>query len=152
MKKNIVRKGLVIGIIALFIGIGIQPAISSEITIPKISYNEEDCDCNIPNAKLHLAEKVINKAENYLETKDLNIPDELPFVRPVCKMLESIAITYASLCAHYMELAENTTYDTPEYWYYYRLGSIYLVITFSIFIVGASIFCWEGPDWGPPPY
>ena len=108
-----------------------------------------DCDCNIPDAKLHLAEKVINKAENYLVSKDLIMPDTFPFVRPVCKMLESIAITYAKLFAHYMSLAENSTYDSPEYWYYYRLAGIYLIITFSVYAVGVSIFCWDNPF---PPY
>ena len=44
---------LAIGIIALFIGVGIQPVLSIEVTIPKISISEEECDCNIPSAKLH---------------------------------------------------------------------------------------------------
>jgi hypothetical protein len=141
---------LAIGVIALFIGVGIQPAISNELTIPKISNSEEDCDCNIPNGKLHLAEKVINKAENYLESKDLIKSDIIPFERPVCQMLLDIGIYYGKLYAKYEELLENTTYGTPEYYYYVQFVILYEAIIMSIIVVGVIINCWDDPF--PPPY
>ena len=46
MRKELVIKALVLGVICLFVGVGIQPAIAIE---PKLSSNniekEEDCDC-----------------------------------------------------------------------------------------------------------
>ena len=95
MKENIVRKGFVLGIIVLFIGIGFKPALSNKVTIPIISDSEKDCDCNIPSGKLHLVEKIVNEAENYLESKDLIKSDELPLERPVCKILGDIMYKYA---------------------------------------------------------
>ena len=49
MQNKIFRKGLVVGIIVLFIGIGIQPGLSNEVNIPTISDNEEDCNCDYFN-------------------------------------------------------------------------------------------------------
>jgi len=152
MPSKLFKKGLVVGIIVLFICVGIQPAISSEITIPKISYNEEDCDCNIPAGKLHIVEKIFNKAENYLESKDLIKSDIFPIERPLCIKLESIGILYASLYVKYQELAENTEYGTPEYYAYAQLAIIYMSFTFFIIGLGVMVLCWEAPDWGPDPY
>ena len=149
MKKNIVRKGLVIGIIVLFIGIWFKPALSNEVTIPKISNSEEDCDCNIPNGKLRLVEKIVNKAENYLESKDLIKSDNLPLERPLCKKLENIGALFASLYVKYEELAENTEYGTPEYYAYAQLAIIYMSMTFFIIGLGVTLLCWENPF---PPY
>ena len=149
MKKNIVRKGLVIGIIVLFIGIGFKPALSNEVTIPKISNSEEDCDCNIPNGKLRLVEKIVNKAENYLESKDLIRTDELPLERPVCKILGDIMYKYAEIAAHYLNLSENAPPDSYESMTYYILFIQYIFITFMIMQVGVWFFCWDNPF---PPY
>ena len=60
---------LAIGIIALFIGVGIQPAISNGISIPKISDSEEDCNCNIPASKIHLDKKIVNVYSHILDIK-----------------------------------------------------------------------------------
>lgn len=145
MKKNIVRKEWVVGIIVLFIGIGFKPVLSNEVTTPSISDSEEDCDCNIPYAKLHLAEKVINKAENYLVSKDLINSKSLPFERPICEFLKKLGEHYAILFLKYDELRLNAEYGTPLYWYYTQL-----VITFGLIIlylntVGTLLFCWPSP-------
>ena len=69
MKKNIVRKGLVVGIIVLFIGAGIQPALSNEVTIPTISDSEKDNIEYKTNERIHLTEKLLNNIVSSLDIK-----------------------------------------------------------------------------------
>ena len=73
MKGNMFRKGLVVGIIVLFIGVGIQPAFANEVSITnKTSDVEEDCNCN-PVSNLHLIrlERMLNRLE--MHTKILSV-------------------------------------------------------------------------------
>lgn len=44
MEKNLFGKILVLGIIVLFIGVGIQPAIANNVSITTASDSEEDCN------------------------------------------------------------------------------------------------------------
>ena len=61
MIDRLFKKGLVVGLIILFIGIGIQPTISNEIQITKTSDVEEDCiECQT-NANTHLPQKLLNR-------------------------------------------------------------------------------------------
>ena len=68
---------LAIGVIALFIGVGIQPAISYEITTPTISDNEEDCFecqsddrliCNLLNKTFWRLMDLVYSLNNILDT------------------------------------------------------------------------------------
>jgi hypothetical protein len=68
------KKIIVISIICLFIGVGVQPALAIE---PKVSYNnienEEDCDCQtaVSEVDLNRIEKSIDSIEGY--TKILSL-------------------------------------------------------------------------------
>ena len=100
----------------------------------------KDCDCNIPDAKLHLAKKVINKAENYLVSKDLIKSDIFPFERPICLMLESLASHYVYLSEKYYELFYNTPEGTLRDMYNFLYTS-YGVIVAYIILVGWFLNC-----------
>ena len=63
------KKGLAIGIILLFIGIGIQPAISNEVTIPAISDSKKDNIEYKINEKMYLSEKLLNNIVSSLDIK-----------------------------------------------------------------------------------
>jgi len=74
MKKTI----LAISITILFFGVGIQPAISNEVTVPQTSDIEKDCGCQ-SNGKTHLAEKILNRLEkNEILSNDITTCDILP--------------------------------------------------------------------------
>ena len=73
MRNNWFRKGLVVGIIVLFIGVGFQPAFANEVSVTnKTSDFEEDCNCN-PVSNLHLIrlERLVNRLE--IHTKILSV-------------------------------------------------------------------------------
>jgi hypothetical protein len=65
-KHNVFYKTLVIGVIVLFIGIGIQPAIANNVSITKASESEDDCDIcpTITNRNLARVKSMVNKIEN----------------------------------------------------------------------------------------
>jgi hypothetical protein len=149
MQNAVFKKSFVVGIIVLFICISFKPVLSNEVTISTIFDSKEDCDCNIPNGKLHLVEKIVNKAENYLESKDLIKTDELPLERPVCKILGDIMYKYAEIAARYLNLSESAPPDSYESMAYYILFIQYIFVTFMIMQVGVWFFCWENPF---PPY
>ncbi len=80
--NKIWKKGLVVGIIVLFIGVGIQPAFANEVSITnKTSEVEEDCNCN-PVSNLHLIrlERMLNRVESYT-----NIISIFSYRNPVIK-------------------------------------------------------------------
>ena len=69
MKKEI----LIIGIICLFIGVGIQPAFAVDISNDTTTENVEDCNCQVADdydivrvkSLLNRAERLINRVELY---------------------------------------------------------------------------------------
>jgi len=84
------RNGLVLGIIVLFIGICIQPAISNEVSIPKISNREKDNIEYKTNEEIHLADKLLN---NYFSSLDIKSNDDCgcndggDYPKILCKIL-----------------------------------------------------------------
>ena len=78
MRNHCCKKALVVGIIVLFIGVGVYPAVSSvpikttnilqidELESPVISDSEEDCNCK-PVSNLHLVriERLVNRIVVY---------------------------------------------------------------------------------------
>ena len=71
MQKIMFRKGLVAGIIVLFIGIGVQPAFAVDINNVSPSENIEDCNCEVVDvydivrikSLLYRAERSLNRVE-----------------------------------------------------------------------------------------
>jgi hypothetical protein len=66
IKNKNIKKILVVGIIILFIGVGIQPAFANDISITTTSNIKEDCGCQ-PISNLHLVrlERLLNRVEIY---------------------------------------------------------------------------------------
>ena len=79
MKNNCFKKGLVIGIIVLFIGVGIQPAFANEVSITKTSEDEEDCNCNpISDIQVVRIERLLDRIEsriNFILLRHGHIPE-----------------------------------------------------------------------------
>ena len=44
MKKGLFKKGIVIGIIILFLGVGVQPVFANDVSISKTSDKKEECN------------------------------------------------------------------------------------------------------------
>ena len=111
MSNKLFKKGLVVGIIVLFIVIGFKPVLSNEIVIPKLSYNEEDCNCNIHIGKLHLAEKLLNRLEKNEEALGFIVCKKIlnnPFSKIINPAIEnkininSIKPSNSTLCIIYL--------------------------------------------------
>jgi len=66
-KKSVIYKYLVVGVIVLFIGVGIQPAIANNVSISKASKSEEDCDICPKVSKSHILilKNLISRLEKY---------------------------------------------------------------------------------------
>ena len=148
MKKNIVRNGLVVGIIALFICIGIQPVLSNEVTIPTISNSEEDCDCNIPNAKLHLVEKLLKNIEKNEELLKITNSYEPQLDRPLCTYLWDQITRVLDGVEHILyDLAGKYPPHSIMWYFYCGLALAYSYQMYYYLFIGTLIFC-----WGWPPY
>ena len=78
MRDRVFKKGLVAGIIVLFLGVGFQPAFANEISIPETSDNE-DCECQgINRFELFRAKLLLIRLEvftNILLSKFGHIPE-----------------------------------------------------------------------------
>ena len=97
MKKEI----LILGIICLFIGVGIQPAFANEnIPINRPSENIEDCNCEINDnfdivrikSLLNRAERMLNRVEIFTKLMPLLYKDN-PEVIEKCEELSGKIIT-----------------------------------------------------------
>ena len=79
MRNVCFKKGLVVGIIVLFLGVGFQPALANEVAITQTSDVEEDCGCNeVINPKLVFISNLLERVENYvnyIQVKYGYIPD-----------------------------------------------------------------------------
>ena len=64
-KKPVLYKYLVVGVIVLFIGVGIQPAFADNISLIKTSDSEEDCNLCPKASKQRLT--LINGLLNIME-------------------------------------------------------------------------------------
>jgi hypothetical protein len=123
------NKVIVIGIIALFIGVGIQPVISNEVTIPQTFDSEEDCDCQ-SNGKTHLAEKLLNRLEKNEVFTNIIESGNSAYDRPICELLLKWALYYNDLGWYYL------------YSGHYFMGKIYLGISLYIYEAGVLLLCW----------
>ena len=84
------KKALVVGIIVLFIGVGVQPAFANEVSITnKTSDVEEDCNCN-PVSNLHLVrlERILNRVESYTNIISI-FSNRNPVIQEKCEELSN---------------------------------------------------------------
>ena len=90
MKNTLLKKGLVVGIIVIFIGVGIQPAISNEVSIPTIpDCGKDNIEYKI-NEKMYLSEKLLNNIVSSLDIKsndDCGCSDGDDYPKVLCEIL-----------------------------------------------------------------
>jgi hypothetical protein len=109
MNKTIIA----IGIIALFIGVGIQPAISNEVSIPTISDSEKDC----------------------IECKSTD--------RPICVLLQNRIDHFAQLYVYYTELSESYPEGSYYRRVYELTAEMMIPISWQFYLIGVFFKCWE---------
>jgi hypothetical protein len=73
MQKSIIKKGLVAGIIVLFIGIGVQPAFAVDISNNRPSEYIEDCGCEINDNNLVRIKSLLKRIESLLDRVEIRI-------------------------------------------------------------------------------
>ena len=146
MPNKLVKKGLIIGIILLFIGIGIQPALSNELTIPTISDIEKECDCQ-SNGKAHLAEKLLNRLDkDEVLSKDIKLFEEFNSVlsdRPICNMLEDLYKDYLIKAVIYLDKALDPYELLILTVVYLSMSMVYAYLSSVILMIYKSIGCNE---------
>jgi hypothetical protein len=141
MKEKILYKYLVIGVIVLFIGVGIQPAFAKNVSIRKISDKEDDCSlCAKKFNRLQLVLNIIylNRLENYknqvLEKESFcdKLERIINFFIPIMVSLESIGI-----------LLSDLGFKIIQYIFYGL--SVIPAILCTPFSLLYFIFCWQPP-------
>ena len=154
MKKNIVRKGLVVGIIALFIGLVFIPSFNAvsiskdiEKTNPIVDNSEEDCiECQ-SNVKPHLAEKLLNKLEkSEVLSKDIKLFEEFNSGlsdRPICNMLEDLYKDYLIKAVIYLDKALDPYELLILTVVYLSMSMVYAYLSSVILMIYKSIGCNE---------
>ena len=130
MKKEI----LILGIIFLFIGVGIQPAFAIEISNIKPSENVEDCNCGIADnydtvrvkSLLTRAESLLNRVEIFTNIIPLLYKDTPEVIKDCEKLSEKIST--------FREMNEELNTNTPFREYPIICGLLYpfFVITNDI--------------------
>ena len=110
--------------------------------IPKVSDTVEDCDCNIPNGKLHLAEKLLNRLEKNEILSNVNDLSITPSVLPICGLLGDICSHYAELADKYLRLAYDNPYESLKFLIYFSLCMTYGAIAINILYIGWFLGCW----------
>ena len=104
MHKNIVvRKGLVVGIIILFIGVGIQSGIAVETKSPIVNnHSEEDCGCEDVNRS--------NQVSSF-----------------ICDILDTIFNNMQKMCDYFHEKANESFFSfAPKICFAPKVGFLLL--------------------------
>jgi hypothetical protein len=140
---------LAIGIIALFIGVGIQPAISNEVTIPKISDDKENClDCQ-SNGKTHLAEKILNRLEKNEVLSNVIKSDNPKEDTLICEFLYTRFEHILDILYYYAEQAHKYEDNNPlMYMIYFSIWSMHLSRMITVCLTAEILDC----DWNNPYY
>jgi hypothetical protein len=88
MKKGLFRKGLVLGIIFLFIGVGIQPAFANDFSKNVLNDNKDDCDVCLSIKKIKsLTNKKENKKLYNMINQKLENDKTVGDFRPICLII-----------------------------------------------------------------
>jgi hypothetical protein len=143
------KKLLVFGIIALFVGLAFIPSFNAvsiskdiEETKPVLDDIEKDCDCQF-NGKTHLAEKLIYKLEKNEVLSNVIGLENLEDDRPICILLKSLATHFANLYYKYFLLVYSSTFGTLKYWIYFLLMMNSGAIGIFILKIYSSLSCGE---------
>ena len=134
---------LAIGVIALFIGVGIQPAISNEVTIPKISDDKEDyIECQ-SDGKTNLAEKLLNKLEKNEVISNVIDFDTQEDDRPICILLNNTYQRCVDLLHYYYYLKDILPEDSIFLRIVQFCTSMSVVVAMLTLNLLIDLNCWE---------
>ena len=157
--SSMVYKTLVVGVIVLFIGIGIQPAFA---VTPNTTDSKDDCKLCPKVSSLHLfrLKRLLNRLEKYdnelsvlsklnpeIEEKYQEISnyintDKPISIRPLCIILEILMDTFAVLGEYFVGQLDSWIFGESLLYYI-----IPIIACFSIAImfqlVGVGILCWK---------
>ncbi len=178
MQKNLLSKTFVIGVIVLFMGVGVSSAISIDIK-PRVSNNEsvEDCNCKeIDSRHLVVLERQLNRLEVYSkgllvlskynsklkeECEELSneitilkeeLTDDPPFPL-LCEKLENIILNMDKIWVSFYELGYSLEQYPLICYMWWKLGNIVEIIVIGmeipIIVFGLMIDCWEWDPWEP---
>ena len=105
MERNMFKKGLVVGIIFLFIGVGVQPAFAKNTIKTTISETLEDCECQtVSNHNFDRLEKFEEISNRITILKEINEKSNL-YNPTVCLALKLMVISEMGIGLFYHELS-----------------------------------------------
>jgi hypothetical protein len=149
MPNKVFKKGLVVGIILLFIGLAFIPSFNAlsikkdiEEYKPVFDDIEKDCfECQ-KNGKTHLAEQLLNRLEKYEVFTNL-IDLDNPGDRPICDLLQKAEDGLAYLEDLLINILDILPEDSMHLRYILQFN--WLIILSGIvyiIIIGGFLNCW----------
>jgi len=137
MEKSRIKRGLVFGIILIFVGVVIKPAFAIDISTIRFSENIKDCNCQAAdNFDFVIVKSLLNRAEMLLNKVDIitdliailskNNPEIIEICqenKEICKeKLEIINLSYlsgnssiiCSLLENYLYFLMDFAWDIPD--------------------------------------
>ena len=148
MQKSLFRKGLVLGIIALFIGVGIQPVFAVETKTSIMNKGSvEDCtncqvDSNLYRVRL---EKLLDRLESYIKILGILYKDNPEIVSVCNKNLELInSNIFDELCDSlltYLSDLLDTLAHIPHTKWYSALVIIAMMGVVAYSLTFVSVIC-----------
>ena len=174
MRNVCFKKGLVVGVLILFLSVGLQPALANEVSITKTSESKGDCGCQPVNraellrVKLLLirieaitnvilskfghipevAEKcqeITNRIETFKEmNNELKLSSSLWDFQIICSILKN----YFGVLNEMYEWIWDLMYKI-QVGIFFFISILYLIgfIQLFIFLIGVGFGCW---DWHYP--
>ena len=165
MSERIFKKGLVVGIIVLFLGVGFQPAFAKEI-ISTISNNEDDCNCDVVSkSELLRFERLLTRFKLVIKSilmRYRNIPEieekcneilnilnidkilENPY-RLGCKILYEIMNRYLEKLEKFIEILYILLGEDLALRIVNMLGEFLLLPVYTLMILYVLLLCEEYP-------
>ena len=128
MEGNMLKKALVVGIIFLFIGVGVQPVFAKDTIKTTISETLEDCRCQ------HISGKA---------TMGISPPKEIDYynLRSQGEITHFFMVAYISGKADF-EVDENGRWKQDD-------GGVHWAVPIDLIITG--YMCWSPNPWQPEP-
>ena len=138
MRNGCCKKGLVVGIIVIFVGLAVAPSINAGITVKRDIIR--DIKETVDNSVIEFSD-----SEDYCNCNDeFNNNDKS--VRPICVFLERLIAYYRKISEHFEKRARPYYFSRPYlYNIYMRLSERMDRKARATIDYGASIDCWDYP-------